>query len=218
MSVSTSFAAAALIALLVVPVDSALGDSPPQRQLRTYALPDGTQSADISPDEQSVVTVGTKKLDVADSEKKTIVHVVQLWNFKEGKQVAEFTAQQSEVRVAPRGYHLDRSRTLPIVRFSPDGNIVVALVDRTIHVLRAADLTELRAFPLDAPDNVTRTSPGGRTIVHEPSVGAMELSPGGQVVAVLWVSYMIHGRIQLYDLSSGKTTIPQPVLAEVGIR
>ena len=208
MSVSTSFAAAALIALLVVPVDSALGDSPPQRQLGTYALPDGTQSADISPDEQSVVTVGTKKLDVADSEKKTIVHVVQLWNFKEGKQVAEFTAQQSEVRVAPRGYHLDRSRTLPIVRFSPDENIVVALVDRTIHVLRAADLTELRAFPLDVPDNVTRTIPDGRTIVHESSVRAMELSPGGEAVAVLWVSeIMTHGRIQLYDLSSERSTL-----------
>src|SRR6267378_1196671 len=208
MSVSTSFAAAALIALLVVPVDSALGDSPPQRQLGTYAIPDGTQPADISPDEQSVVTVGTKKLDVADSEKKTIVHVVQLWNFKEGKQLAEFTAQQSEVRVAPRGYHLDRSRTQPIVRFSPDGNIVVALIDRTIQVLRAANLTELRAFPLDAPDNVTRTSPGGGTFVHEPSVGAMEVSPDGEVVAVLWVSeIMIPGRIQLYDLSSGRSAL-----------
>src|SRR5258708_9451170 len=159
MSVSTSFAAAALIALLVVPVDSALGDSPPQRQLGTYALPDGTQSADISPDEQSVVTVGTKKLDVADSEKKTIVHVVQLWNFKEGKQVAEFTAQQAAVRVAPRGYHLDRARTLPIVRFSPDGNSVEALVHRTIQALHAADLIQLRAFPLGVPAHFTRPIP-----------------------------------------------------------
>jgi len=207
MRVSTSLASAVLIALLIEPVDPALGDSPPQKQLKTYALPDGTQSADIAPDEQSVVTVGTKKLDVADSEKKTIVHVVQVWNFKEGKQLAEFTAQQSEARVAPKGYLLDRSRTEPIVRFSPDGKVVAALIDRTIHVLRAADLTELRSFPLDAPDNVTRTSPGGRTIVHEPSVSAMELSPGGQVMAVLWVSEMIHGRIQLYDISSGKSAL-----------
>src|ERR1700682_4709030 len=202
MRLFTSLASAVLIGLLV---DSAFGDSPPQKQLKTYALPDGTQSADISRDEQSVVTARTKKLDVADSEKKTIEHVVQLWNFKEGKQLAEFTAQQSEVRVAPKGYLLDRSQTEPIVRFSPDGKVVVALIDRTIHVLRAANLTELRAFPLDAPDNVTRTSPGGRTIVHEPFVSAMELSPGGQVVAVLWVSKMIHGRIQLYDISSGKS-------------
>jgi len=208
MRVSTSLASAVLIALLIEPVDPALGDSPPQKQLKTYALPDGTQSADIAPDEQSVVTVGTKKLDVADSEKKTIVHVVQVWNFKEGKQLAEFTAQQSEVRVAPRGYHLDRSRTQPIVRFSPDGNIVVALIDRTIQVLRAANLTELRAFPLDAPDNVTRTSPGGGTFVHEPSVRAKEVSPDGEVVAVLWVSeIMIPGRIQLYDLSSGRSAL-----------
>jgi WD40 repeat protein len=208
MSVSTSFASAVLIALLVAPSDSALGNSLPSQQvLKTYALPESTQSADISPDEQSVVTVGTRKLDVADSEKKTIAHVVQLWNFKEGKQLAEYTAQKSEVRVAPKGSHLDPSRTEPIVRFSPDGDVVVALIDRTIHVLRAADLTELRAFPLDAPDNATRTSPSGRTIVHEPSARAMELSPGGEVVAVLWVSEMLHGRIQLYDLSSGKRAL-----------
>jgi hypothetical protein len=208
MSLSTRFATAVLIAFSLDGAVVALADAgPPQKQLKTYALPDNTQSADISPDEQSVVTVGTKKLDVADSEKNTIVYVVQLWNFKEGKQLAEFTAQQSEVRVAPKGYYLDRSRTESIVRFSPDGNVVVVLIDRTIHVLRAADLTELRAFPLDAPDNVTRTSPDGRTMVHEPSVGAMELSPGGQVVAVLWVSFMIHGRIQLYDLSSGKSAL-----------
>jgi WD40 repeat protein len=209
---ATRVSANLIVGVLIVSsfgaVHSAFGDSlPPQQVLKTYALPDSTQSADISPDEQSVVTVCTRKLEVANSEKKTIVHVVQLWNLKEGKQLAEFTAQRSEVRVAPEGYHLNPSRTKPIVRFSPGGNVVVALIDQTIHVLRTADLTELRAFPLDAPDNVTRTSPSGRTIVREPSVRAMELSPGGEVVAVLWVSEMLHGRLQLYDLSSGKNAL-----------
>jgi WD40 repeat protein len=207
MNVSTSFASVMLIVLLVAQVDPAAGDTPPQKQLKTYALPDGTQSADISPDEQSVVTVALRKLDVPDSEKKTIVNVVQLWSFKEGKQLAEFAAKQAEAREAPKGYHLDRSRTEPIVRFFPDGSLVVALIDRTIHVLRTADLAELRAIPVDAPENVTRTGPSGWTIVHEPSIRAMELSPGGQELAILWVSYMIHGRIQLYDLSSGKGTL-----------
>jgi WD40 repeat protein len=194
-----------LVILLFAQVDPAVGDSPPQMQLKTYALPEGTQSADVSPDEQSVATVALRKLEVADSEKRTIVHIVQLWNFKEGKQLAEFTAQQPEVRVAPKGYHLDRSRTEPIVRFSPDGSLVVALIDRTIHVLRAADLAELRAIPLEAPDNVTRTGLSGGAIVHESSARAMELSPRGEIVAVLWISEMIHGKIQLYDLSSGKS-------------
>lgn len=207
MNVSTSFASAIFISFLAAPVSSALGDSLPQKQLKTYALPDSTQSADISPDEQLAVTVCTKKLEVADSESKTTVQVVQLWNFKEGKLLAEFTARQPEVRVAPKGYLLDRSRTEPIVRFSPGGNVVVALTDRVIHVLRASDLTELRAFPLYVPDNLTRTIPSGRTVVHEPSVRAMELSPSGEVVAVLWVSEMLHGRIQLYDLSSGNNAL-----------
>jgi WD40 repeat protein len=149
-------------------------------------------------------TVGTGQWAVATSEQKT---VVQLWNFKEAKQLAEFTTPRSEVRVAKKDYVLDRSRTEPVVRFSPDGNAVVALIDRTIHLLRATDLTELRAFALDAPDDVARTSLTGRIVVHEPSVRAMELSPDGEVLAVLWVSNMIHGRIQLYDFSSGKRTL-----------
>jgi hypothetical protein len=198
MSFSRRLASTVLVVFLLAEVHAIRGDTaPPQKQLKTYALPDGTRSADISPDEQSVVIVSTKKLDVADSEKKTIVPIVQLWNFKEGKQLAEFTVQQSQVRAAPKGYLLDRSRTEPIVRFSADGNIVVALIDRTIHVLRAADLAELRAFPLDAPDDVTRKSPSGKMVVHEPSARAMELSPNGQVVAVLWVREVQHGSIQL---------------------
>jgi len=204
MRTSIRFALAALIAALIG-AHAVLADSaPPQKQLKAYALPGSTRSADISPNEQSVVTVGTRQWDLATSEKKT---VVQLWNFKEAKQLAEFTTPQSEVRVAAKGYVLDRSRTEPMVRFSPDGNTVVALIDRTIHLLRATDLTELRAFALDAPDDATRTSLTGRIVVHQPSVRAMELSPDGEVLAVLSVSNMIHGRIQLYDFSSGKRTL-----------
>jgi len=143
MRTSIRFAIAVLLVALIG-AHAVLADSaPPQKQLKAYALPGRTQSADISPNEQSVVTVGTRQWDVATSEKKT---VVQLWNFKEAKQLAEFTTPQSEVRVAPKGYVLDRSRTEPIVRFSPDGNDVVALIDRTIHLLRATDLIELRTF------------------------------------------------------------------------
>ena len=143
MRTSIRFAIAVLLVALIG-AHAVLADSaPPQKQLKAYALPGRTQSADISPNEQSVVTVGTRQWDVATSEKKT---VVQLWNFKEAKQLAEFTTPQSEVREAPKGYVLDRSRTEPIVRFSPDGNDVVALIDRTIHLLRATDLIELRTF------------------------------------------------------------------------
>jgi len=208
MAFSSRFAKTVFVACSFVVVDPARAElSPPQKQLKTYSLPEGTQSADISPDEQWVVTVGTKKLDVAASENKAVVHVVRLWNFKEGKQVAEFAAQRSEVRAAPKGYVLDRSRTEPIVRFSPDGNVVIVLIDRMIHIVRAADLTELRTILLDTPANVTRTSPSGRTIIHEPFARAVELSPDGKVVAVVWITDMIYGRIQLYDFASGNMTL-----------
>jgi hypothetical protein len=192
--------AAILIIWTFIGVDALRGDtSPPQKQLKTYALPVGTQSADISPDEQTVVTVLTKKLDPPHVKDKTNMRVVQLWDFKEGEVLAQFVARQPEQSIAPKGISVARGNNTPIVRFSPDGTQVVALLDRMIHILRASDLAEVRAFALMPPSN----TPDGPTIVREPSLRAMELSPSGGIAAVLWFTYECHGRIQLYDILSG---------------
>jgi hypothetical protein len=105
MRTSISFAIAVLIVALLGAYAVLADSAPPQKQSKVYALPGSTQSADISPNEQSVVTVGKRQWDLATSEKKT---VVRLWNFKEAKQLAVFTTPQSDVRVAPKGYVLER--------------------------------------------------------------------------------------------------------------
>ena len=175
--------------------------SPPQKELKTYALHDSVNSADISPDEQLVVTERTKKA-YADSTTNIFSEVIQTWNFKEDKLVAEFTAQRVDVKASSTGHFFDPVRGQRIVRFSTDGK-VVALIDRKIHVLRAADLSEIRTIPLVEPGGVIHE----KTTVNTAYVGVAEVSPSGDAVAILWAKGRLHGRIELYDLSTGRNTL-----------
>jgi WD40 repeat protein len=202
MRPSTVFSAALLIAFSFAAVDSFSRDSaPPQQQLKTYALRGSPNSADISPDEQLVATEDTVKTS-GDSGTQTFAEVVQLWNFKENRLMGEFSAQQADVKANANGVFADPVHGPRYVRFSPDGGVIAALVNRTIHVLRAKDLTELRTIPLVGPSNTTHTFRGG-SFVSEPDVRAAEISPNGNVIAILWVNDLLYGRIELYDLSSG---------------
>jgi hypothetical protein len=177
--------------------------APPQRQLKTYALHNSPHSADMSPDEQLVVTESTIQQSTGDAGTKTFHEVVQLWNFKEDKLIAEFPTQRAEVKASTGGYFRDPVRDPRFVRFSTDGGAVVALVDRTIHVFRAGDLTELRALRLAAPDDATRTV-GGNAFAVTPNASAMEISPSGDSVAVLWSRDMEYSEVRLYALDSGR--------------
>src|SRR5271168_4509912 len=98
MRVSASIALAVLFAFSVGTADSVLGESPAsQTQLKTYPLPDNLNSADISPDEQSVVTESTIMTDVSTATTRTFADVVQLWNFRENRMVSAFTAERVDV-------------------------------------------------------------------------------------------------------------------------
>jgi WD40 repeat protein len=206
MRVSASIASAVLFALSFGTPGSVLGDSRAlQKQLNTYPLPDNSNSADISPDEQWVVTESTTMADASNATTRTFTDVVQLWNFREDRLVSAFNAERVDVEASPRGFFRGPARGAHIVRYSPDGNLVVALIGQTIHVLRATDLSELRTIALVGPGNTTRTI-HGHTIVNVPRVTAAEISPSGNAVAVLWVGEYLDGKIELYDLSSGRST------------
>jgi len=207
MRFSSWYATAAVIAFSLLAGEVARCEfPPPQKQLKTYVLPNNTKSADISPDERLVVTECIEKREDAESAKKTFVDLVQLWNFTDGKMVAEFAAPQSDAKAAEGHFFAGTVASARFVRFTPDGRLIVALIDGTVHVLRAIDLTELRTFPLVKPQSLTRTM-RYRTRVIEPSARTMEISPNGNLIAVLWLREMIHGGIQLYDLSSGRNIL-----------
>jgi WD40 repeat protein len=162
-----------------------------QKELKTYALPENTNSADISPNEELVVTARAIRNDLARSPDKPPASVIQLWKFKEQKLIAEFPHV---------GYRI------PIVRFARDGNNIVVALDQTILVLRVPDLTQISSFPITYPIDMERTSRLAPT--EKPFVEGMELSPNGERVAVFWMSQSrMDGKIQIYDLTSGKKQV-----------
>lgn len=207
MHVSTSVVSAVLIILSLARVDSVSADSAaPQQQLKTYPLHNSPNSADISPDERLVVTECTMATDVVHSDMKTLAETVQLWNFREDRLVAEFPAERWQVAASSKGFLGDPAHSGRIVRFSPNGNLVVAVIGQTIHVLRATDLVELRKILLVGSGNATGTV-HARSADSIPRVTAAEISPTGNAVAILWVRGLLYGKIELYDLSSGRNTI-----------
>jgi hypothetical protein len=93
MKLSTRLATTLFAASSLAAIRPALGDAPPQLQLKSDPLRGSLNSADISSDEQFVVTESTKRSDTTDPGTKTFAEVVQIWNFKADKLLAEFTAQ-----------------------------------------------------------------------------------------------------------------------------
>ena len=185
---------------------SAADDGPQQMQLVSYALHGNPNAADISPDEESVVTEVTRREETPDASTKRFLEVAQIWNFKEDKLLAEFLLQQNDVKASTTGYFTAPIRGERIIRFSPDGSRVIVLLDRTLHVLRRKDLAEVHPSRLIGPNDVERTA-GGKTKVEKYEIRAMEISPNGELAAVLWTRNLINGSIVIYDLMTGARVI-----------
>jgi WD40 repeat protein len=188
----SSILTAVLIFTVFVFPDAIRADTaPPQAVLRAFPLHNSPHSADISPDEKTVVTESTLQSAIGIPGMKGFTEVVQTWRFEQDELVAEFRLPKIEVKADANGNFSDPTYRERFVRFSPNGNMVVALIDRTIHVLRAADMTQIQSIQLSAP--------------NESKVRALEVSPRGDVVAVLWITDELHGRVDIYDLASGKS-------------
>jgi WD40 repeat protein len=186
----SSLLTAILVSTVFVFPDSVREDTEPsQLELQTFRLHNSPHSADISPDEESAVIECTFKSEGGHTGTKRFAEVVQLWNFKDDKLVAEFRLPPIEVKADANGNFRDPLRGERFVRFSRDGNMVAALIDRKIYVLRAADMVELQSIQLAAP--------------KESKVRALEVSPTQDVAAVLWITDDLHGRVAIYDLASG---------------
>jgi WD40 repeat protein len=168
---------------------SAVDEGPPQIQLVAYALHSNPNSADISPDEQSVVTEITRREETPDPGTKRFLEVAEIWNFKEDKLLAEFLLEQNDVKASAASYFPNPIRGERIIRFSPDGSRVIVLLNRTLHVLRGRDLGEVHTYQLVAPPKY--------------EIRTMQISPSGDLVAVLWARNMVNGTIVIYDLMSG---------------
>lgn len=196
--------AAVIFSIFVSCGNAAFGKmGPPQKNLKEYALHGDPNSADISPDEQLVVTENTVRMDADELGTKLFAEVVELWNFKQGKLVAESRLRLVAAKKFPKGYFRDPIYWRRIVKFSPDGKSVIALVGHNIYVLQASDLSTTQTISLLEPRAIVMSARGTK-LVQQPRVAAMAIAPKGNMAAVLWVvGLSLHGTIDVYDLSTG---------------
>jgi WD40 repeat protein len=178
----------------------------PQSELRAYALHENPSSADISPDGPFVVTEFSRAEPTDGRSPTRVSDLVQLWDFRNDKLIAE-----NVLRVqTTEGHQPLTYRRSEYVRYSTDGKIVIAYLDRLLYVLRADDLQEIRRISITGPAPEPRTYKGKHGVhnfVIEPEVTRLESSPTRSEAVLVWVRGFSNSWIDVVDLDSGKQTI-----------
>ena len=197
-----------ICAMLLVPIALCSGlaaeDAPAQRELKIYSLHGNPISADISPDERLVAILLSRSEPTDDPSNIRSTDSIQLWDFRQDRLIAEKTIQE-QVRTKREAPHQNE-----YVRYSADGQLVVVYFDHCLYVLRRTDLQEIRRIPLIGPPNLTRsftTKTGPHTIIDRSDAAALELSPGGQFAAILWVRGLSDAWVDLVQLNSAKEAV-----------
>jgi hypothetical protein len=178
----------------------------PQREFKAYALHENPNSADISPDDFFVVIELSRREPTNDPSTGKVSDLVQLWDFRNDKLVAEHI-----LRVKTKGGRdpLTHWRS-EYVRYSADGKIVIAYLDGFLYVLRADGLQEIRRFPITGPPAENRTYKGKHGVhsfAIDSELTSLELSPTRPEVVAVWVRGLSSSWIDVVDFDSAKQTI-----------
>jgi hypothetical protein len=173
----------ALTALFFVATLLADSGAPAQKELTAYSLPPA-ETADFSPNEDFVVVGTTVKVNwgVPHSSDET---VFRLFDFKKNTLLGE------QHIFGPRFEHR-------FVRYMPNRAAVLAVLGNEFYLMRVPDLQIERAIAMPAQ---MRT---GELLQGAAFVTAIEISPDGKQVAVLRPLNILDGRIELYDIASGR--------------
>src|SRR5258708_4329676 len=159
--------AAAILLISRASTPALASDPPPNpRQLKTWRLHNAPLSADLSPDETQVAIEATIRENTSDPAIVNFTDIVQLWNFKDDKLIAEAQLRKAEVHATAWGYINDPfSRTPHYVRFSGDGSVIAAYVDHVLHVFRSNDLKPVMRIEIPGPPD-SNTEPGRTHVDH----------------------------------------------------
>jgi WD40 repeat protein len=179
---------------------------PPQRELRAYVLRENPNSADISPYDSFVVTELSHRETTNDPSTVKVSDLVQLWDFRNDKLITENVLRVSirEKREALTYWHSE------YVRYSADGKIVIAYLDRFLYVLRAEDLQEIRRLSITGPPAEARTYRGKHEVHNfniDSVVTSLELSPARHEVVAVWVRGFTSSWIDVVDFDSATQTV-----------
>jgi WD40 repeat protein len=178
----------------------------PQRELKAYLLHENSNSGDISPDESFVVTELSRRETTSDPSTSKVSDLVQLWDFRNDKLVAENILR---INIRERREALTYWRS-EYVRYSSDGKIVIAYLDRVLYVLRAVDLREIRRISISGPPAEARTY-NGKNGIHnftiDAEVTSLELSPARSEAVLVWARGPSNSWIDVVDFDSAKQTL-----------
>jgi WD40 repeat protein len=178
----------------------------PQRELKAYVLHENPNSADISPDDSLVVTELSRREPTNEPSTGKVSDLVQLWDFRNDRLVAENILR---VKTREKREPLTYWRS-EYVRYSADGKIVIAYLDRFLYILRADDLQEIRRIPIAGPPAESRTFKGKHGVhsfAIDSEVTSLELSPARSEVVVVWVIGLSSSWIDVVDFDSAKQII-----------
>jgi hypothetical protein len=175
---------------------------------KTYPLHGEINSADISPDEVLVALERTSKDETNDVTVNRFAEILELWDFRTDKLIAHVTLREENVKQNAHRHVFNPAWEPRFVRFTGDGDFVVAYCDHRLTVFQTKDLSVVRSITLEGPPSVSRSivskRTGPHTITDLPVVQSLETSPSGTLIAILWVRGMLYGRLDIYDLSSGQ--------------
>ncbi len=178
----------------------------PQCELKAYVLHEDPNSADISPDESFVVTELSRRETTNDPSTVKVSDLVQLWDFRNDKLVAESILRVSiRDKREPRTYWRSEH-----VRYSADGKVIIAYLDRFLYVLRPDDLREIRRISITGPPAEARTYEGKHGVHNftiDSEVSSLELSPARHEVAAVWVRGLSNSWIDVVDFDLAKETV-----------
>jgi WD40 repeat protein len=204
--VSRRFASITVLLLWLTSCCLAYAERPlPQRELKAYVLHENPNSADISPDDSFVVTELSRRESTNDPSTSKVSDLVQLWDFRNGKLVAENVLR---VQIRERREPLTYSRS-EFVRYSADGKVVIAYLDRFLYILRADDLQEMRRISITGPPPEARTYKGKRGVHNftiDSEVTSLELSPARHEVVAVWARALSSSWIDVVDFDSATQT------------
>jgi hypothetical protein len=178
----------------------------PQRELKAYLLHENPNSADISPDDSFVVTELSRREPTNDPSTTKVSDLVQLWDFRHDKLVAENVLR---VQIRERREPLTYWRS-EYVRFSADGEVVIAYLDRSLYVLRADDLREMSRISITIPPAEARTYRGKRGVHNftiDSEVTSLELSPTRHEVVAVFVRGPSSSWISVVDFDSATQSV-----------
>lgn len=178
--------------------------------LKSYELHGGIGSADISPDEKLVAIERTSEENIGNTGLTRLNAIVELLDFRTDRVVAHTVLKGTDVPRSRTGTFAYANREAPFVRFTADGEFVVANFDDRIRVLRTNDLSEVRSIPINRPPTATRIyhlkKYGAQKVTYVPEIQAFDTSPTGTLLAIFWAGTLVNskGRLDIYDISSGQ--------------